>query len=385
MSDIGTLSLKARDWAVEKALPLWSGAGFDERWGGFHERLDLAGAPITDVPRRLMVQARQIYVYTHADLLGWWPDREGRLDRAVATLIEKFHRADGEPGFVHSVFADGRVADATRDTYAHAFALFALGWSLRRRKDASLLSVVEETLSVLDRKLACAGGGGFETGAPLKSRERLQNPHMHLFEAFLALYEGTGDGKFLARAGEIYGLSQTRFLRGSPVILGEYYDETWQPAAGARGGLWEPGHHFEWAWLMRRYGTLAGRDASGPARALYETAWTYGRNPAGFVVDECDASATPTKRSLRAWPHTEGIKAAAAEHEARAGAAGSPYAEHAAELLEKVTSLFLRVSCPGGWMDQYDENLKGLVPYMPASSLYHVFQAIAEANRAFAP
>jgi mannose/cellobiose epimerase-like protein (N-acyl-D-glucosamine 2-epimerase family) len=46
-------------------------SGFDKAARGFHERLDLAGDPIRNLPRRLMVPARQIVVYAQSSLLGW--------------------------------------------------------------------------------------------------------------------------------------------------------------------------------------------------------------------------------------------------------------------------------------------------------------------------
>ncbi len=54
------------DWLQGAALPLWATSGFNERYGRFEERLDLWGRPLMDVPLRLMVQARQIHVYSMA-------------------------------------------------------------------------------------------------------------------------------------------------------------------------------------------------------------------------------------------------------------------------------------------------------------------------------
>jgi len=60
---LGTWSRRLRTWAVDDALPLWATAGFDGSNGRFEERLAFAGDPLPSVPIRLMVQARQIYVY----------------------------------------------------------------------------------------------------------------------------------------------------------------------------------------------------------------------------------------------------------------------------------------------------------------------------------
>ena len=73
---------RLKSWVVEDALPLWGETGFDAARGSFIERLTFEGAPMHAAPRRAMVQARQIYVFSHAALLGWRP--RGRADRAQA-------------------------------------------------------------------------------------------------------------------------------------------------------------------------------------------------------------------------------------------------------------------------------------------------------------
>jgi mannose/cellobiose epimerase-like protein (N-acyl-D-glucosamine 2-epimerase family) len=46
-------------WTRDSALPFWGTVGVDDARGGFHERLDMRGAPVLDVPKRLMVQSRR--------------------------------------------------------------------------------------------------------------------------------------------------------------------------------------------------------------------------------------------------------------------------------------------------------------------------------------
>ena len=60
-------------WLREDALPLWSSAGLDGGAGGFFDDLTADGDPLQNAPKRLRVQARQIYVFSHAHLLGWIP------------------------------------------------------------------------------------------------------------------------------------------------------------------------------------------------------------------------------------------------------------------------------------------------------------------------
>ena len=167
-------------WMKQEALPFWGTVGVDDTRGGFHERLDLQGHPIFDVPKRLMVQGRQLYVFCHAGLLGWHSDARRLADRCVEYMVKSFYRRDGNPGWVYSLAPDGHIASAMRDTYGHAFVLLGLAWYFRLTGDAQVLRIVDETLTFMDESLSCDRGGYFDA-IPAPDAIRRQNPHMHLF------------------------------------------------------------------------------------------------------------------------------------------------------------------------------------------------------------
>ena len=125
-SALGTWSRRLRSWAVDDALPFWATAGFDGSNGRFEERLAFAGDPLPSVPIRLMVQARQIYVYATAARLDWYPRSAGLVERAFDSMVRDFQAADGKEGWVFSIDRRGTVVDARRELYAHAFELFAV-------------------------------------------------------------------------------------------------------------------------------------------------------------------------------------------------------------------------------------------------------------------
>src|SRR3546814_4749154 len=73
-----------------------------------------------------MVQARQIYAFSHAALLD-------ALDGALAAAEQGFrcltrHYAHGDGGWRHRVTREGLPLDDRRDLYDQAFVVFALAW-----------------------------------------------------------------------------------------------------------------------------------------------------------------------------------------------------------------------------------------------------------------
>lgn len=364
-----------REWAVQSALPLWAGAGFDASGSLFRERLDFSGAPVS-APRRLTTQARQIYVLAHAALLGWCSEGRAQALAAAHAMIARYEAPDGKPGWVFSIGDDGRPADARRELYAHAFALFGLAWAWRLDPAAQFIAARDRTLSLLDEGFA-GPGGGYLSYLGDDGAERLQNPHMHLLEAMLAWHEATGETAFLERARTIGTLFMQKFFQPATSALPEYFGPGWTRLDGERGRLVEPGHHFEWAWLLHRLQAASGLETRTVAAPLYDHACRYGHDADGLIVDCLREDGSVVTASRRTWPHTEAIKAHAAAFEQ-----GDTGAEaRAAAVWDAMFARFLRGVVAGGWRDHLDPAGAPLHAHMPATTLYHVFCAIAEANR----
>jgi mannose/cellobiose epimerase-like protein (N-acyl-D-glucosamine 2-epimerase family) len=366
-----------RSWVENEALPFWATVGFDSARGGFHERLDLKGKPILDVPKRLMVQGRQLYVYCHSGLLGWYPESHRLAEDCVQYMLSAFYRRDGKPGWIHSLAPDGSVASGVRDTYAHAFVLLGLAWYYRFTGDSQVLKIIDETLAFLDESVA-SPRGGYLDAVPRPDLIRRQNPHMHLFEGFIALFQATRNAQYLARGVEIFEVFSSRFFQPDRGWLCEYLTEDLVPLPGQRGRISEPGHHYEWIWLLRQFERASGHNVASYCKALYDHADRYGWDEKGFIVDEVESIGTVLKGSRRTWPHTEALKANIVE-----GEAGRPGCDRkAAQCVLRLMDTYMGRPVTGGWIDHVDESGQPAVTMIPASTLYHVFCGTAEAVRA---
>lgn len=361
-------------WLRDEALPLWAAAGRDETFGGVHERLRWDGTPDRDVPKRVRVQARQIYCYAHAADLGWY-DGKSFAGNTLDWMIEKACAADGRPGFAHILQPDGTIANPLRDAYDHAFVLLALAWYGKASGDSQVKGLIDRTLAFLDEAML-APDGSYREGVPA-SLPRRQNPHMHLFEAMLALHETIAYPGALERAGKLHAMLEARFLRPAP-MLREFFDDAWEPVAGEAGTIVEPGHQAEWCWLLRRYETAAGLPPGPLASALIDAAELAAEAGTGFLIDEADVDGKPRRRSRRLWPQTEWAKAWLSEQ--RIGRAGA--ADKAKRALAMLQDGYLGKPIPGGWIDQFDASGKPALDTIPASSLYHIFGAAVEADAA---
>jgi mannose-6-phosphate isomerase len=360
-----------RGWIFQDVLRFWSIVGRDRPGFGFVEHLDLDGRP-ADVPyKRIRVQARQIFVFSCAHLLGW----PGALEAAADGhdfITRHARRADG--GWVRLLARDGAVLDPTADLYDLAFVVFALAWYARASGSARALDQARDTLAWIERNMA-SPAGGFLEAVPVPPGPRRQNPHMHLLEAVLALHETTGDHALLAAAAALVDLFRARFFDPASGSLGEFFTEGWQWAPGEAGAHVEPGHHFEWVWLLSEFQRLSGRSVDPEQGALYDFANRYGRDPrTGLIIDVVDRAGAVRGGSARVWPQTEAIKAHLVMGD------GAEVARGVGNLLDR----FIAGSPAGTWTEHLAPDGTRRSDRIPASTLYHVFLAFSELERVFA-
>lgn len=353
-------------------MPLWVSAGFDSAHRRFVERLTLDAGQIPDAPIRLIVQGRQVYSYSVAHRRGWFAGALDLVEAAYATMVREYYRPDGRDGWVYTINRDGSVADGRRDLYSTAFALLGIASYVDATGKRQALALADETLTHLDGAMRARAAGGYVEALPVPDGPRRQNPHMHLLEAFLALWQVSKEARYLARATAMVDLFRKHFFLPQAGVLGEYFDERLAPKAGEMGTIVEPGHHYEWIWLLRRYEAATGEQMNNFVDALYRHADSYGHAASGLVVDELTSDGQVRLPSHRTWPMTEALKANVVEAERGRHGAGDKARTMARLMLDR----FFSGNPPGGWMDRLDERGQPATDFMPASTLYHVICAL---------
>jgi mannose/cellobiose epimerase-like protein (N-acyl-D-glucosamine 2-epimerase family) len=364
----------ARAWLFEHALPIWWERGYDRATRSFHERLELDGSPTVPEPRRVRVQARQTFVYALAGRMGWpGPWREA-VEAGAEVLLRRALRPDG--GTRHLLAPDGAPLDERRDLYDAAFVLLALSEAAR---------VLDKRPDLIDAATRLEGWihwywdhpeGGFEEGEVCPSPPRRQNPHMHLLEALLSFYETTGNALHFERASDLAHLFRSKLFDEEHGALPEFYDENWRPMSDQLGRVVEPGHHFEWCWLLHRWRALGGEDFTAQAERLRAHAEAYGVE-SGAACDQIFIDGRPSKKTARLWPQTERLKANLARFEATGDTEAARLALQAHDMIRA----FCDTTAPGYWFDLRTPDGAFTREPARASSFYHIMLALAELIR----
>jgi mannose/cellobiose epimerase-like protein (N-acyl-D-glucosamine 2-epimerase family) len=364
---------QAKTWLAEFACPLWLDQGLDLANGGFFESLSLQGQP-TFGPRRVMVQARQIFSSHMAMNLGIISEQQGRasVKHGIDFILRYYSLPSG--AFRHAVDEAFLPVKKPEDLYGQAFALFGLAHAYKVLSDPSYKSRALELLAYLYRERKLPQGGFSEILDQEIQYEA--NPHMHLFEALLYWIEIDSDPKWKAAAEEILDLCINKFVDPENTLLAEHFDSDWRPLLAHGVFIFEPGHHYEWVWLLGRYQKITGKDLRHLRNRLYAVSEKYGISPVNkCAYDEVSSLLQPIKKTTRFWPQCERIKAAlqlALEAEDRA-----PYFQAADDSLQALFKFF-EVPIQGLWYDTWKESGEFTIQPAKASSFYHIIGALSE-------
>ena len=359
------LSDRLGRWLKMNALPLWATLGMNAD-GAFAEALDDDGEQVGDF-RRARVQARQAYVYSLASIWGWGEGYAALVERGLARFEVTNRREDGL--YRTRVNWAGAVLDDTASLYDQAFVLLASATAVEAGLDLERSRRTAADIQAALHSIALPQGGWREPAGPAYQA----NAHMHLLEAALAWGALDPEGPWAGMADTIVGLARAYFIDDRGGFLREFFGPDWQPAEGDDGRLVEPGHQFEWAWLLTRWGRLRGDPwALEAARRLF-AAGERGLDPArGVAIDELDETLQPRSSRARLWPQTEWLKAALILAEEAEGDARERLIDSAGAALR---GLWLYLAPSGLWRDKLGPDGVFETEPAPASSLYHIVAA----------
>lgn len=368
-----------KNWLLDDAYTRWWQQGADIVRGGFHERLSPDGVGL-DEPRRARVHPRQIYCYSLADDMGWPGPAPKAVQHALEFFLQHYRRPDRL--FRGLVNPDGTPVKERAVLYDQAFALMALACAYETFARDEHRRLARELHDVMRAQLG-HHLAGFEESQP-RILPLLSNSHMHLLEASLEWSDMDHEPLWAKLAEEIVELALTCFIDPATGFVLEFFDREWRPAAGIDGKVVEPGHQFEWAWLLLRWSARfptarSAERATSVALRLAALGEEFGVDRTrGVVVNTLLTDKVVRDAQARLWPQTERIKAACAVAERTGDARYWAAADEAARALLK----YLNTPLPGLWYDKMTLEGTFIEEPAPASSFYHIVCAIAELEHA---
>ncbi|KAA0967669.1 AGE family epimerase/isomerase [Pseudomonas sp. ANT_H12B] len=355
-SELTALFASVQQHFLDVIVPLWQGPGWNADMALPYEALDAEHQPLPPQRYRAMACARQLYLFS--SLIGQVPTAEERASALFRSLQQHFHDAE-HGGWFYSIDPQGAALDQRKDLYTHAFILFACAHYWDKVREPQVESALNAALEVIAKRFA-TGDGLYEASldrdwSSLNSGP-LQNPLMHLAEAFLATLSVREDVAVQAALVALCTAMQKRFIDPQHSVLME-------KPLGAVDNWFEPGHQFEWYFLLQSSPLLRGSTLHNSLERAFELTEQLGVDQQSGAVRamlDLEPGNQPRDATQRIWAQAEYLRALTLR----------PGSE--AAVLHQLQALQQRSLHAGGWYECRDENGEVTRRDMPSTTPYHL-------------
>ncbi|TDO96317.1 AGE family epimerase/isomerase [Marinomonas balearica] len=256
---------------------------------------------------RLLTQCRQLYTLSHASLCHQDTVNTSLLAPLFEFIICHYWQ---DQRWIFSLNDDLDVLDTKTDAYAMAFVLLSFSHYYLATEDKRATQYIKATHDFLQNHMR-SEFGGFDECYPLdRQLVRRQNPHMHLLEGYLAAYKATEEPEYKDQIDTLLELARDTFFDPETSTLREFFQSDWS-IHPSDGHLIEPGHHFEWIWLLHEANKVSPNPMNlNISKSLWSVASKYGVSDSSGVFNQIHAETYEIlDAEKRIWPITEYLKA----------------------------------------------------------------------------
>ena len=337
-------------------VPLWQGPGWNAELALPYEALSPAHQPLPPQRYRAMACARQLYVFACLIDDPAFPAAAERAAALFRSLQSHFHDAE-HGGWFYSIDPHGAPLDQRKDLYTHAFIIFACAHYWAKVREPLVESVLNAALQVVLEQFS-TGNGLYEASldqdwSSLGSGP-LQNPLMHLAEAFLATLSVREDPTVQSALLALTDGMQQHFIE--PV-----HNVMLEKPRGAVDNWFEPGHQFEWLFLLASSPLLRGTALHGSLDRAFGFAEQVGVDPqTGAVCGMLAPDGTLHDGTQRIWAQAEYLRALTLRPEG------------AERVQRQLLALQQRFLYTGGWYECRDGQGNVSREDMPSTTPYHL-------------
>ena len=204
-------------------------------------------------------------------------------------------------GLVWSVDADGRPAEAKKQTYGQSFAIYGLSEYFMAFGDRESLEAARQLVERLEHHMNDQEYGGYlealsadwqplddvRLGATDSNAEKTMNTHVHVLEAYTNFYRARPTAEFAGTLSALVALFLDRFIPPPGDHLARFFTRAWEPVPAARSF----GHDIEASWLLCEAAGVLGDGAllervRQCSIAMANGVLRHGMEPRGGVMHE---------------------------------------------------------------------------------------------------
>ena len=334
---------QTQDNLQNQILAKWFPAAVNRERGGFDQNFAADWTKLPGAERSIVYQARLT-----------WTASQAAMRLPAEEFIYRNHARHGlqflrdsmwdarDGGFYWQIENGAPALGGEKHVYGNAFAIYALSAAYRATKDPEALRLAQQTFLWLDKNAHDEKNGGYfealrRDGTPIMAPYSEQksdfigtrygyksmNTHIHLLEAYGALYEVWPNAQLKSRTNELFDLVLDK-IYVEPGALNQFFTPDWRPLPAADSY----GHDVETAYLLTETARALGRDgdakARRAARALVDHALEVGfDNDRGGLFNDGGVWGNVGNSDRVWWVQAESLNALLLMHELYGGGANA--------------------------------------------------------------
>lgn len=268
-NELGSYSQIFKKELHENILAYWMKFAVEKDGRGFYGAVDLDGNPVPTANKTSVLNARILWTFSAAAMRDGNKEYAAIADKAYEVVTNDFE--DKELGGYYMELTSGNlVANDIKHTYAQAFVIYSLCKYYEFRPLESVMQKIQSFFNLLEDKTKDREYPGYresftrdwklygENRMADNNEPKSMNTHLHVLEAWAALYKVWKDPKVEQRLTELMNLFLDRIIRDNG-HFGIFFDEAFNEADASKG-ICSFGHDIEGSWLLLEAAEILGNE-----------------------------------------------------------------------------------------------------------------------------
>lgn len=237
----------------------WLTHAVDSEKGGYFGEIDLAGNPVHQTPRTIILITRILWFFSSA-ALHTGDARYGKQairarDYLLSTFVDKHYG-----GVCWAVDRDGRIHNSRKQAYAQAFAIYGLAACYRLTGDQESIHAALRLFEILETYFQDGDHGGYweafsRDWSPIADMRlsdkddnapKSMNTHLHITEAYAELYRAKQNSAIAEALRRSIELHLDRIIAPNGRRLSLFFSNDWKDLSQ----FVSFGHDIEASWLL---------------------------------------------------------------------------------------------------------------------------------------
>lgn len=303
---------------LERILDFWLTKCIDKKKHEFIGRMDHAGNIHEEAVKGVVLNARILWTFSSAYILEQRVEYLSAASRAYNYLKQYFFDKKFG-GYYWSVSADGLPVEDRKQVYGQAFVLYGMSVYYQVTQKQEVLEDCLQLFKLIEQYSFDPEQNGYveafsrDWGALQDLRlsakddngSKTMNTHLHVLEAYTALYKVHKDEWVKKQLANLVALFENKFYDPLSGHNHLFFDDGWK----SRSSLVSYGHDIEASWLVWEAAVTIGEENERLKQVCLHMAGSSlsGVDEDGGMWYEYDESVPFLNREKHWWPQAEAI------------------------------------------------------------------------------